>query len=180
MIKINEVASWFEARKSAFVQLGGSRRIDVWVRNVERSIAFYSRVFGFRVTGYRHSRGHAAAAVMRATARGDLVLHARLDETTTPTRLPCRWGFLVSDLDSVRAMVWELGVSIARDSGAPDHIYRWSNGRLLYVKDPDANEIALVELWTPPTASLQAPPDTELADLVAHVGVALRPVGVWP
>jgi hypothetical protein len=99
-------------------------------------------VFGFSIDSADVARGWA---VMRATARVDLVLHERRDGVDEPAR---RWGFVVADLDRAREAVWDLGVQIARDSGAPDHIYWWSNRRSLYIRDRDANDIELVEVWS--------------------------------
>jgi hypothetical protein len=53
---------------------------------------------------------------------------------------------VVVDIDWVRRAVWDLGIGIAKDSGEPDQIYRWENGRTLYILDPDANVIELVDL----------------------------------
>jgi hypothetical protein len=82
---------------------------------------------------------------VRSTATGvRLVLHAA--PTSPQSTLLRRWAFVVENLDEVRARVWDLGVRVARDSGAPDHIYRRLAGASLYVHDRDCNEIELVEL----------------------------------
>ena len=48
-------------------------------------------------------------------------------------------------IDDVRGRLWDLGVKVARDSGAPDHIYRRPSGSSVYIRDRDGNEIELVE-----------------------------------
>ena len=142
MIRINEIIGWSADDGTEGVELG-SGQLNAAVHNLRRSIEFYGRVFGFRSAAIYAARG---LAVMKATTRADLVLHERRDGVPGSLRPLRRWGFVVTNLDRVRQTVWELGVRVARDSGEPDHIYRWSNRHSLYVYDPDANEIELVEV----------------------------------
>jgi catechol-2,3-dioxygenase len=142
VIKVNEVVTWSAQERSECAELGIGQ-INVAVRNLRSSIEFYARVFGFSASAVYSARG---SAVMNATARADLLLHERRDRRHGSLRALRRWGFVVTDLDRVRQLAWELGVRVARDSGAPDHIYQWSNRRSLYIHDPDGNEIELAEL----------------------------------
>ena len=143
MIKVNEIIAWSAAEQSEYIELGIDQ-LNASVRSLRRSVDFYTRVFGFCTHDFDRERG---SVVMKATARVDLVLHEQRGggELRRPLR---RWGFVVGNLDRARQAVWELGVRVARDSGEADHIYRWSNRRSLYVHDPDANEIELVEVWS--------------------------------
>ena len=84
---------------------------------------------------------------MRVAPGKALVIHDAGSAVRQRAQLERRWGFAVKDLDAVRQLVWELGVSVARDSGAADHIHRWANGRSLYVRAPDGVEIELVEIF---------------------------------
>ena len=144
MIKVNAIIAWSADDSSECVELGIGQ-LNASVRNLRRSIEFYGRVFGF---GTAALHGAGRFAVMNATARADLVLHERRDGLPGSPRSLRRWGFVVTNLDRARQAAWELGVRVARDSGEPDHIYRWSNRCSLYVHDPDANEIELVEVWS--------------------------------
>jgi catechol 2,3-dioxygenase-like lactoylglutathione lyase family enzyme len=141
VISINQIIAWSADDGTDCVDLGAGQ-INASVRNLRRSIEFYGRVFGFSTAAIHGARG---VAVMKATARAELVLRERRDGLPGPVRSLRRWGFVVTNLDRVRQAVWEFGVHVARDSGEPDHIFRWSNRRSLYVHDPDGNEIELVE-----------------------------------
>jgi catechol 2,3-dioxygenase-like lactoylglutathione lyase family enzyme len=153
MIEVNEIIAWSGAGRSEHAECGGILELHMTVRNLRRSVDFYRRVFGFRVSGALSDRN---SAVVTATARADLVIHEQSDATCAETPALRRWAFVVTDLDNVRQAVWELGVNVARDSGDPDHIYRWANGRSLYVRDPDDNEIELVEIWSYAVGALTA------------------------
>jgi catechol 2,3-dioxygenase-like lactoylglutathione lyase family enzyme len=140
MIDINEVVAWSALATAEHVELNGP--VNVAVRDLSCSVRFYARVFGFHTC----KRWGDCVATLEATkARATLMLHEQRSPLLRASRLWRRWGFVVTDLDRARQLVWELGVKIARDSGEPDHIYRWSNGRSLYIKDPNENEIELVE-----------------------------------
>lgn len=142
MIEVEQVVAWSATERSAEPKCA-TGEVHIVARDSARAIRFYTRVFGLRpVRGASDER----LVVIPVTPDTKLVIH----EAHTPIRFRARcarrWGFVVADLDVVRAQVWELGVKVARDSGAPDHIYRWSSSRSLYVKTPDGHEIELVEL----------------------------------
>lgn len=121
--------------------MGGRHRFEVSVRGVERSIGFYRRVFGFHAA----LDPAAESATIAAASNVELVLVARAGSVEKSFVRRC-WGFLVADLEAVRGEIWDLGVKIACDSGAPDQIHRRGSTRLLYVHDPDGNRIPLVEV----------------------------------
>ena len=142
VITINEIVSWSDidgrdADRSVI------RALAVPVGDLRRAARFYERVFGFY--GASPTQSAAGGLLTVTTATGSrLVLSAA--SNSSPSRLLRRWAFVVDNLDYVRARVWDLGVRVARDSGAPDHIYRRPAGASLYVHDRDCNEIELIEL----------------------------------
>ena len=141
MISISEIVSWQDMDGCQDVR-SVIPELAVPVGDLLRAARFYERVFGF----YRVFAAHGADSgrLVRATATGvRLVLHA---VPSPQPKLPRRWAFVVENLDDARARAWDLGVRVARDSGAPDHIYRRLDGASLYVHDRDGNEIELVEL----------------------------------
>ena len=160
MIEIDGIVPWSAPERTSYAELG-AREIHVPARNLRRAVAFYSLVFGFCPIP---AHGTGSAVIMPATARADLVIHELHGAAQRSAAFMRCWGFVVKNLDRVRQRVWELGVSVARDSGAPDQIYRWSDGRSLYVRAPDGNEIELVEAWARPqpvgAASLYFVPTT--------------------
>ncbi len=144
MIRVRKLVGRVPGSETLQLSSDGLSGVTIATRDFERSVDFYARVFGFRVTGQ-------ASSVQRRTATlagpGAARLAIREQDEGTRRTLPLhsRWGFLVDDLDGARAVAWDLGVKVADDNGAPDHIHRWSNGRSLRVRDPDGNEIELVE-----------------------------------
>lgn len=145
MIEISAIIPWsFEDRRSAGPVI---RELHVASPNRRRLADFYARVFGLYAAGGYGGRGEDAPVVLPATDRSDLIVHELSGGRAGP-KLMDRWAFVVADLDRVREAVWDFGISAARDSGDPDHIYRRSDGRSLYVRDPDGHEIELVEIWT--------------------------------
>ncbi len=116
--------------------------VTLTVSDVDRAVAFYSRVFGLKLvrTGNRLPRRSATLA-----GAGALVAVHEHDGDGERPPLTRGWGFVVDDLDRAREAIWDLGVKVANDNGEPDHIRRWVNGRSLSVRDPDGNEIELIE-----------------------------------
>jgi len=119
------------------------------VGDLGKSVEFYRRVFGFRPrsTWRGPSFGPLTPGSLRLAARGRAELWLR-PRCTAPDEAAQnrRWAFVVTNLEEVREKVWDLGVKVARDSGEPDHIFRRGGRASLYVRDPDGNEIELVEM----------------------------------
>jgi catechol 2,3-dioxygenase-like lactoylglutathione lyase family enzyme len=121
------------------------RELCAPVGDCRRSAEFYRRVFG--LWPRPAAPGGSAPAELIVTNGAVRVCLRRAHCAALPAWLRAnRWGFVVADLDATRAQVWELGVRVARDSGELDHIYRRPGADSLYVRDPDGNEIELVEL----------------------------------
>ena len=151
MIEVEDIIAW-SATERATNRAWTSSEIDVVANDLRRAVRFYSRVFGLLPApgGWGDS-----LVVVPVTASTRLVIHDAQAVVRRRSRCVRRWAFVVNDLDLVRGLVWELGVTVARDSGAPDHIYRWSNSRSLYIRAHDNHEIELVELGR---QELAAPP----------------------
>lgn len=120
------------------------RRIELPSRELERAVHFYALAFGLGpVDGALPGAG--GCIVLKTTLDADLVLRPVDDRPRGAPRTAGRWCFLVGDLDAARQKVWDLGIRVAHDDGAPDQIYRRANGRSLFVCDPDGNELELRE-----------------------------------
>ena len=117
--------------------------IDIVSSDLGRTLHFYARVFGLYPAPHNGDESVVSLPLMDGTS---LVIHDAQAAVRRRARCVRRWAFLVTDLERVRAQAWELGVTIARDSGTPDQIYRWPNGRSLYIETPDGQEIELVEI----------------------------------
>jgi catechol 2,3-dioxygenase len=118
----------------------------LYVRNVERSAAFYRDVLGWRqiLPGPGEQLGFPAAAFSSGRTHHELLL-IEVGENATPIPAGRRvglyhFGLKVGDSDEeLRAAyqrVTESGTTIV---GASDHTVTHS----LYIKDPDGNEIEL-------------------------------------
>jgi catechol 2,3-dioxygenase-like lactoylglutathione lyase family enzyme len=142
MIEVEYVVPWSAMERAADPE-PASGDIDVVASDLGRAVRFYSRVFGLLPARGAWGDSFAIIPVNSSTR---LIIHDARAAVRRRARCVRRWAFVVTDLEHIRDMVWELGVKVARDSGAPDHIYRWSNGRSLYVQAPDGHEIELVEI----------------------------------
>lgn len=142
MIRVSKLISRAEgeAPRLAVSEVSG---VTIPVRDIDRAVAFYSRVFGLKLARAGGPLPRRSATLAGADG-ARLAMHERVDAAE---RLPLAraWGFLVDDLDRVREAAWDLGVKVANDNGEPDHIRRWANGRSLAVRDPDGNQIELIE-----------------------------------
>lgn len=147
MIRVDHLISRSRVGRCETLGINRIARVTIAVRDLEQSMEFYARVFGFRIAE-NESRPTGASVIMAGPEHIRLAIH-QYGDAAVPLVPVCRdWGFIVSDLESVRDAVWDLGVNVAHDSGEPDQIYRRSNGRSLYIHDPDGNDIELVEECT--------------------------------
>lgn len=144
MIRVNQLISRAKVGRCNKSKIERIAEATIAATDLSRSIAFYARVFGFRVVGRT-----GAPVAMKGPGHTHLSIHEYGHEygnaAVAPTPIYRQWGFVVDDLETVRDAVWDLGVTVAQDSGEPDQIFRWSNGRSLYIHDPDENEIELIE-----------------------------------
>lgn len=144
MIRVRKLIGRVEADGSPQLSISGISGVTLAVRDLERSRDFYSRVFGFR-TVKESGPGPRRSVMLAAPGEALLAMYEHGGDPTRPVPVHRHWGFLVEDLDSVREAIWDLGVRVADDSGAPDQIHERPDGRLLQVRDPDGNVIELVE-----------------------------------
>lgn len=142
MIEVQDVIAWSAVERS-IAPGWGSAEIDILSNDLRRAVRFYARVFGLLPAPGAWGE---SVVVIPVTADTRLVIHDAQAAVRRKARCVKRWGFVVRNLDHVRGLAWELGVKVARDSGAPDQIYRWSSRRSLYVQAPDGHEIQLVEI----------------------------------
>jgi catechol 2,3-dioxygenase-like lactoylglutathione lyase family enzyme len=121
--------------------------VNISVTDLERSVAFYRELFGFRVRWQgKSTNGQAVAhvgddryyvAMFQADAAGPA---PQMD----PGRVQINhFGFVVEDLEEMRSRLTRLGVT-------PHHEADYEPGRRLYFLDPDGIEIELVEYATAP------------------------------
>lgn len=115
--------------------------LNLTVSDIDRSVAFYGRLFGFRIRWQG-----ASSDGSRAVHLGDDRCFLAMFEAATSGRFtkdydtvgPNHLGFVVDDLDAMRDRLRSLGVD-------PHHEAGYEPGRRLYFRDPDGIEIELVE-----------------------------------
>ena len=146
MIGVKDVVEWSDVRQASNVDGHELRRVQLTTRDLHGAVIFYSQLFGLRPSLARSGRTHRSA-VVSVTPKTDLVIDERKDPRDSDAlAATTRCAFVVGDLDWARQVVWDLGIRVATASEDPDQIFRWPNARPLYVYDPDANQIELLEL----------------------------------
>ena len=121
----------------------GVDHLSIGTPALRRSVDFYSRIFGFAVV--ETARRDANRSVLMAAGRFCLAIHEWRRGESEPAHA-LRWGFVVDDLDDVRASVWNLGIVPTRDcvhEPRPDR--PWRRCRSFAIRDPGGNEIEVVE-----------------------------------
>lgn len=115
--------------------------VNLTVSQLDRSIEFYSKLFGFEVRW----RGRTTTGV-EAAHIGDERCYVALFQAERPNRAERdyaevglnHFGFVVEDLDAFKNRLQALGA-------APHSEQDYEPGRRLYFLDPDGIEIELVE-----------------------------------
>jgi catechol 2,3-dioxygenase-like lactoylglutathione lyase family enzyme len=141
------------ARTTSRMASGGGDCVDVqgvdylriFTSELRRSVAFYARVFGFRVLDATARRDERS--VLMATGGLHLTIQERPPNGGPETARTLRRSFVVDDVDRERASMWNLGVVPIRDGTAEAPRDRTGRtGRSFVVRDPGGNEIEVVEL----------------------------------
>ena len=124
--------------------------VNLTVADLQRSVDFYTRVFGFAVRWQGEtSDGKPAAHV------GDDRSYLALFQAAPGSSRPSldyeavglnHFGFVVDDLDAARGRLAELGIT-------PHMEADYDPGRRLYFLDPDGIEVELVQYETAPAVS---------------------------
>ena len=117
--------------------------VNLTVTDLDASVAFYCRLFDFRVRWEGKAIG--SEGLVRASHVGDDRVYLALFEAEQPGAAPLdygcagvnHFGFVVEDLDATRRRIAEMGLS-------PHHDLAYDPGEHVYVFDPDGIEIELV------------------------------------
>lgn len=125
------------------VDVAGIDYLSIYTPELRRSVELYSRVFGFCVVSA--SRDHAGRSALMAAGRFFLAIRERQRSESDWTRT-LAWSFVVDDLDQARASIWNLGIVPVRDGmHEPQSNPPWRRRRSFVIRDPDGNEIEVVE-----------------------------------
>jgi catechol 2,3-dioxygenase-like lactoylglutathione lyase family enzyme len=125
--------------------------INLTVRDLDRSVDFYTRVFGLAVREDGRSSERPFVILGRRDV-GYMALHQRMGNLPeqprgpgTPSRPPGinHWGFVVEDFDGAHGALQRSGVRVLHQDNGADGVIAYPRSRSLYVADPDGNEIEL-------------------------------------
>lgn len=108
------------------------------VTNLEKSIEFYEKVFGFKV--YEKDISQMSGnkyAIIGQSNKAFLAIY----ESTQPTKLN-HIGFNIDNFDDVLLAIKELKLKVGQ-YGDENGIVDYPNSKSIYIYDPDDNEIEL-------------------------------------
>ena len=124
------------------IRVSNIDHINLSVRNLQHSIAFYRDVFGFDIKQDERS-GSRPYVIMGLADTAYLALH----ESQLPGRAGGRrinhWGFVVSDFDAVLQELERKAVNVLYRDRGDGGVIHYPRSRSVYVQDPDGYEIEL-------------------------------------
>ena len=133
------------------IEIQAIDHINLTVRDLTRSVDFYTRIFGLEVREDGRSSERPFVILGRRDV-GYVALHQRVADrseeprgATTPSRTRGinHWGFVVEDFDALHEALQRAGVRALHQDNGANGIIRYPRSRSLYVADPDGNEIEL-------------------------------------
>ena len=122
--------------------------VNLTVSDLPRAVDFYTRVFDFRV-GEDHRDDDQPWAIVGRPGVAWVALHER------PGRVPPmrnqrainHWGFVVKDMDDIRARLEEADVPVRNVDNGNGGFFDYPRSRSLYIEDPDGHEIELTSAF---------------------------------
>ncbi len=126
------------------IQVTGIDHINLSVRDLVRSIAFYRNTFGLEMKEDGRSRDRPFVIVGKPGV-AYLALHESENAGTSAHPAINHWGFVVGDLDPVLDRLEADGVKIRFTDVYPRGVIEYPRSRSVYVEDPDGHEIELSE-----------------------------------
>ncbi len=113
--------------------------IRIAARDATRAIRFYNRVFGLELVAKTSANGSS-----RWLMRGQRCLYLAIDEVDDVSGMTKRLHFETASLEVARERLWNLGV-VPADRCIEPRFDPSRCRRCVPIRDPDGNEIALVE-----------------------------------
>lgn len=114
--------------------------INMRVKNLQESIDFYGRVFGFEMKEDHSQEGEDAWAIVGLADTAYICMYLHAEKERSPDALQImHFGLVVDDFDSVlerlKANVVDIGSGYVQ----------WPRSRSVYIHDPNGHEIDLTE-----------------------------------
>ena len=128
----------------ALLPISGIDHINMCVTNLERSIAFYSNVFGFELKeDHRDLRQYPWVTLGIANV-AYLVLYETDEAAQTRDRRIIHFGFALKHgqrIDDVLAQVLKAGIKTKNDKAGNPIVAHYDRSSSLYLSDPDGYEL---------------------------------------
>ena len=115
--------------------------VNFRVRDLEESIGFYERLFGFEIKQQGVCEGQPWAIVGEAGAAYLCLYQLPEGELSDQGLRINHFGFHVEDFDQLKEKLQAENVEIMYEGAAID----WEHSRSFYIKDPSGHEIELSE-----------------------------------
>ncbi len=118
----------------------GIDHLNMYVNNLEESISFYQKVFGFKV--YEKGRGFSAAYPYAIIGKSKVLMLALYEnhEAGSEKRLN-HIGINITNFEEALEVIKDNSVEIS--IYGDKEIIEYPNSKSIYIKDPDGNEIEL-------------------------------------
>lgn len=122
----------------------GVKRIDhinMRVNDLNESIEFYRKIFGFEMKeDYRSAEEPWAIVGLKGAAYLCMYEHPGKSKPTDGLTIN-HFGFVLTEFDAALSTLRENGVEVLYDG-----VIDWPKSRSIYIKDPSGHEIELVEV----------------------------------
>ncbi|MFA7174379.1 MAG: VOC family protein [Kiritimatiellia bacterium] len=110
------------------------------VKNLEESIDFCERVFGFQMKEDHSDEGDDAWAIVGLADTAYICMYLHADKRRFPEALQImHFGLVIDEFDTVLERLKINGVDVGRG------YVQWPKSRSVYISDPNGHEIDLTE-----------------------------------
>jgi len=114
--------------------------INMRVKDLTESIAFYENVFGFEMKEDHTQEGDDAWAIVGKADTAYICMYLHADKKREPEALQImHFGLVIDDFDTVLERLAKHGVETGKGC------IQWPKSRSVYIHDPSGHEIDLTE-----------------------------------
>jgi len=114
--------------------------INMRVKDLQESIAFYTEVFGFAMKEDHRDEGDDAWAIVGSVGTAYICMYLHADKERFPGALQImHFGLVIDDFDTILERLTAHGVDIGQG------YIQWPRSRSVYIRDPSGHEIDLTE-----------------------------------
>jgi len=129
------------------ITIQGIDHMNLGVLDLQRSIEFYRRVFGFRLLEDGRDRTDAPWVIVGIPGQACLALHQNGKSAPSEEPRINHWGFAIGDLETALATLRDNGVKILYADRPSEGVFEWPKSKSLYISDPDGHCIELATVF---------------------------------